>query len=163
LILAEPISIGTWQLVKIQNTEVTTCNLIWADEEIVPPQPQEVLNFIAWVGEAEAIKLSDPAGNTLSYNVIATALEQATVELDYLLSGLPESQREILSANREHMIRVIARYRLDRICPRPFVKKDYDDLIASVGGLNGLVTGGRDTFVPSFITQSRCDRRSRCC
>jgi hypothetical protein len=163
LTLLQPLSTeGTWELIKTQGAVSNTCNILFADPQLREPAPQEVLNFIAWVGEDEAKKLTSLGGDSISYNVIETALEQSSIELSFMIANLGENQRAIYDSQRPHLIRTIARYRLDRICPRAFVKADYDSLVANLAMVSKVTEGGQSLFSPSFGGQGCCPRRSLC-
>lgn len=162
LVLFEPISEGVWSLFKSQNGTISECNIVFSSPTLVEPVPQEVLDFISWVGEEEAKKLTSLDGGAISYQVIETAIEQSAIEFDYLVANLSEEQKLVYTANRQHLIRVIARYRLDRICPREFVRKEYDSLIDNIRGISSVMSGGKELFAPVFMAQSCCPPR-RCC
>lgn len=159
LTLLEPITEGTWELVKNTAGIITTTYVIFASAAIIEPAPQEVLDFISWVGEEEAKKLSSLNGETISYNVIETAIEQAGVEFDFMLSNLSIEQQAIYTTNRAHLVRTIARYRLDRICPRAFVKADYDALRENIASISSVLSGGREIFGFTTSPQSHCPPR----
>jgi hypothetical protein len=161
LTLLEPISgIGTWELIKTNPD--ATCFIIFADPLITEPAPQTVLNFIAWVGEDEAKKLSSLGGDSISYNLIENAIEQASTELNFMMANVSEFQKLIYEPQREHLIRIIARFRLDRICPREFVKADYEALVSNLALVSNTTTSGMSIFSPSFAGQGCCDRRKIC-
>jgi hypothetical protein len=156
---------GTWELTRTSsepNRDQESCYIIFADSSLTEPIPQEVSNFIAWVGEEEAKKLTSLGGDSISYIAIETALEQASIELGFMFSNLSPEQVLIYENQRQHLIRTIARYRLDRICPRAFVKADYDSLVANLAAVSRVTSGGVTLFSPSFDSQSCCPVRSTC-
>lgn len=154
---------GTWELTRTTGSATESCYIIFADSALTEPIPQEVSNFIAWVGEEEAKKLTSLGGDSISYIAIETALEQASIELGFMFSNLSPEQVLIYESQRQHLIRTIARYRLDRICPRAFVKADYDSLVANLAAVSRVTTGGVTLFSPSFDSHTCCPVRTSGC
>lgn len=163
LSLLESLPEGTWELVKNAASGVKTCYLIWSSPSLVEPAPQEVLDFISWVGVEEAKKLTSLGGDNIDYNQIETAIEQSSLELNYLMSNLGADQQAIYAGNRQHLTRVIARYRLDKICPREFVTKDYESLIKNFSKVSQVTDQGKISFSPvseGYRTCQPCGCRS---
>lgn len=152
LVLAEGVLEGAWELTKSTPNEVKSCYLLWASPHIVEPTSQEVLNFISWVGQEEAKKLTTLDGESIDYNMIETSIEQAASELDYLLGNVADKARAVYDKNRPHLLRVIARYRLDRICPRDHVKIDYLSLLKTLKELGSVSTSNQFGMVSIGVT-----------